>query len=281
MEIKSHILEEASEKLRKELLKAVSDYKPEISAIVYDNRHNEYTVTSYVDDKTIGVHSNSHRSDTQLKISEIKSDVSIQKIGANPFKEMNDIRFMKFGLESIFGYLGIGRRERETIESGEPLYANFDPYFVEDDGSKTHYQRGLVWTLEQKQALIDTVYRGLDAGRVIIHDHGYDFAKKMQDRGFKDFAQRDVVDGKQRLTTLIEFHENKFPDSYGNFFGDLSPLAKIKFRSYDGLAYGEISSRTKEPLTKEEILSIFINNVVAGTPLDKEHLDYVKSLMNK
>lgn len=67
------------------------------------------------------------------------------------------------------------------------------------------YQRmGEIWTLEKRQLLIDSIINGYDIPKIYFHE----FEKqKVIDGTAKSFA---IVDGKQRLTAIWEFIENKF-----------------------------------------------------------------------
>jgi hypothetical protein len=190
--------------------------------------------------------------------------------GVNPFVETN-IRFTAFGLDSIFTYVGYNRRAKKSDDGENIPYFNWDPYFI-IDGKQVRYQRGYVWTLQQKQALITTIYKGLEAGRLIVHCHSFDKVEQMQKAGYKDFALRDIVDGKQRLSTVIEFIEDKFEDEFGNKYSDLSESAKRKFGNYQGMMYGEMD----EHCSPSQICDAFLNNAVAGTPISKEHIEFIK-----
>lgn len=199
--------------------------------------------------------------------------------GVNPFVE-NSIRFTNYDIQNILSTLGYERRERkikcDKLDDGLDFpYVNFEPYFIMPDGSKEHYQRGYVWTEEQKKALITTIYKGLDAGRIIVHTHPWDYQEKMVRSGYTDFASRDVVDGKQRLLTVLSFVNDEFADEYGNYFTDLSNSAQRAFWGYSGFSFGQI----EVPMGPAEIAKVFLNNASAGTPISKEHMDYMKSLL--
>ena len=71
------------------------------------------------------------------------------------------------------------------------------------------YQRELVWDMDNKVKLIESLFLGRDIGKfVFVSDDNSDILY-------------EILDGKQRLTTIIEYIENKF--SYkGIFYKDLS-----------------------------------------------------------
>lgn len=62
------------------------------------------------------------------------------------------------------------------------------------------YQRGLVWNLEQKQRLINSILLGIQLPAVYLRD-----------LGSSSPVWYEVIDGKQRLTTLIGFMQDEFP----------------------------------------------------------------------
>ena len=61
------------------------------------------------------------------------------------------------------------------------------------------YQRKLVWSLEQKQSLIDSAIKNLPIPLILLAK-----SKKLD-------GTMEVVDGLQRLDAIIAFIENRFP----------------------------------------------------------------------
>lgn len=70
------------------------------------------------------------------------------------------------------------------------------------------YQRRSVWTRKDKQYFLDTIFKKYPCPAVFLH-------KTQDERGR---ATYHVVDGKQRLQTIIEFFQNKIP--LGQDIGD-------------------------------------------------------------
>ena len=70
------------------------------------------------------------------------------------------------------------------------------------------YQRGSVWTLEQRRNLIQSFLLGIPIGAVITNFRGYD--TKENERVFGSPAIYGVVDGKQRIETLVAFSKDEF-----------------------------------------------------------------------
>lgn len=73
------------------------------------------------------------------------------------------------------------------------------------------YQRGLVWSLEQKQEFIGALFDGLAYVKPTFLFNGWSSERKAY----------EVLDGKQRLHTIIEFVQGKFAVR-GKYFAGLS-----------------------------------------------------------
>ena len=92
------------------------------------------------------------------------------------------------------------------------------------------YQRRSVWTLKDKRFFIDTILNGYPAPPIFLH-------KSLDERGRVTYH---VVDGKQRLQTIIEFSKDKIriPDDFSNIslqkkkWGDLQRTTKEDFWNY-------------------------------------------------
>ena len=122
------------------------------------------------------------------------------------------------------------------------------------------YQRlGDIWSLEKKTRLIDSVFNGFDMPKFYFH-------KKPDGDPF----EFDVVDGKQRLTTLLQFRAGEFslgknfvywadsdspltsPPKKGQSWDDLAAEAKEVFDSY------VISTTQIQNATGDEIKQFFL-----------------------
>jgi len=92
------------------------------------------------------------------------------------------------------------------------------------------YQRRSVWSLHDKRFFIDTVLNGYPAPPVFLH-------KTLDENGRPTYH---VVDGKQRLSTLIDFSQGKIriPEDFGDIFlqkknwNDLDRATREKFWNY-------------------------------------------------
>ena len=140
-------------------------------------------------------------------------------------------------------------------------------------------QRELCWTLQQKQELIKSVLKGIKLSDLKM------IQKKIKAEKPDSIRQLQVIDGKQRLTTLLSFLKNEFPLEVNGeeyFYDDLDQDAKNVF---------SISCPAVE-IAYEYVYSDGIDNVIisddekiawfeminfAGTPQDIEHLNNLKS----
>lgn len=128
------------------------------------------------------------------------------------------------------------------------------------------YQRGYVWDQNDKELLLDSIFKNIDIGKfVLIHLSD----EEWYERGLG----YEILDGKQRLSTLIEFYENKL--SYnGKFFNDLSGMDKRAFTEHQ-VAIAEVRETDKKT-----VLKYFLMLNRTGKSMDKSHLEDVEKMLN-
>lgn len=105
------------------------------------------------------------------------------------------------------------------------------------------YQRDMnVWSMEQKSFLIDTIFKNFPIPPIFLEQ------KINSETGITNY---DVIDGKQRLSTIIGFINNKVPlpkefgnDVYGN-------------KCLNGLFFNDIKKKAKENEDIESLVSDF------------------------
>lgn len=83
-----------------------------------------------------------------------------------------------------------------------------------------YYQRGLVWDLERKEALIDSLFTGLGMPAIYVREF----------RNGRNGPWMEVLDGKQRVSTLMEFVNDGFAYQ-GWLFSELPIEMQRAFRS--------------------------------------------------
>lgn len=84
------------------------------------------------------------------------------------------------------------------------------------------FQRGYVWTLEQKIAYLEYLFRGGESGMNIYLNHS-------NWMNFRKGGRLVLVDGKQRLNAVTEFLEDKVPVFSGKVFSDFEDKIPLDF----------------------------------------------------
>jgi uncharacterized protein with ParB-like and HNH nuclease domain len=133
-------------------------------------------------------------------------------------------------------------------------------------------QRGFVWSLEQKRELILSVMKGVKLPPVTVIQYTNDLTGRREKRILK------VIDGKQRISTLIDFIENKFSILFNNKEYYYTDLTKQSQREIDDCIRFDIGYEYPDTLiSDDEKIAWFEMINFAGTPQDAEHLKNLKS----
>lgn len=147
---------------------------------------------------------------------------------------------------------------------GYPL--DFDVYLP---SKGKNLQRPFCWTLDQKRELIMSIIKGLDIQyfSIIISE------SEDRTRTYK------VIDGKQRLSTMIDFINNKFSiilfdEEY--FYKELPADIKYSIDHFD-IHFNQTYEYWDDPISDDEKITWFEQINFAGTPQDKDHLKNLKS----
>ena len=137
------------------------------------------------------------------------------------------------------------------------------------------YQRGLCWSLEQKKSYITNIFNEMAKCTPTIVEYYSD------DYTIKYF---EVLDGKQRLTTLFDFIDNKFPILYDGeevYFNDLIDEDKT-FLLYLNVNYTRVMPiKLNTNVSLKDRLEIFLEVNYLGTKMSDEHLKNVLAMYNK
>lgn len=206
-------------------------------------------------------------------------------LGSDPFVKQDwnsRIQFYQSDIDQVLWRVGYDRREKSFIHEklGNIIVPELDwnPTIIDEKGNEVIYQRPFIWTLEEKQLLIDSIYNNIEIGKIVLRNRSWSWVENRIKKGTIEHTTfKQIVDGKQRCNTILEFITNSFPDSYGNFWGDLSSIAQRKFFSFRYITYGELG----ETATDKDVLNTFMCINHAGKPMSKEHLEFVKSLKTK
>ena len=124
------------------------------------------------------------------------------------------------------------------------------------------YQRDLVWTEEQEHSLIDSIYNHVEIGKFAFNHCGY-----TGEYGY------EIIDGKQRMNTLLKFAEGRIKYKGKTIF-EMHSIDRYFFENYP-VSFGEIRNATKE-----QVYRYFIKLNTGGVSVSKEHLQKVVELLN-
>ncbi len=123
------------------------------------------------------------------------------------------------------------------------------------------FQRKLVWNAEQKRELIESILMGIPIPVIYVFED--------------ENGHKQVVDGRQRISTIISFMNNEFklaklkmlPSFNGKKFSDIKPLYQSKIERY------QIPVYVIEPPTPERVkYDIFDRVNRGGTQLNNQEM---------
>lgn len=140
------------------------------------------------------------------------------------------------------------------------LFSNF--YYFGTD-MNPEYQRDYCWEMEDKVALIESIFSNVDIGKFVFVHNNYD-----------DEYLYEILDGKQRLRAILDFYENRFPYK-GKYFNDLSIRDQNWFEN-KCIAVAEVSKTEKKNLLK-----YFLMLNTTGKSMDKSHIDNVRKMLEE
>lgn len=194
----------------------------------------------------------------------IDSPKMIQRVHHNKRKE-GESSFLSLNNDTLFDNLTV-THITSSLESFLDNYAEGDYDFDPE------YQRGLVWTKEQKQAFV----KALMIGKAEIQPVFIQNPKKREGR-------LEVLDGKQRLTTILEYVRGEF-EVEGFYYKDLNN-SDIQIFNYTPMVYTEIKyydnkvGLTMMPI--EQKIELFLQVNGYGQHVSDEHLEKIKNMNHK
>lgn len=112
---------------------------------------------------------------------------------------------------------------------------------------KPPYQRGPVWSLPQKQLLIDSILRNIDIPKIYLRE-----LPQGTGRRHTPTYQYEVIDGQQRLRAVWEFFNNEFslPD-------DSDPAGRYEIKSSE---YQDLAEKLKDELDTRQLAMVLISD---------------------
>jgi hypothetical protein len=162
---------------------------------------------------------------------------------------------------------GMGLHYLSSIADGKyGMSLDFDVYLP---SKGKNLQRKLCWKLQQKQELVISVLKGIALPSLSVIIHEAEDGKRTH----------KIIDGKQRLSSLISFYKGEFPlsvDGNDYYFKDLEPLAQTEIKLLHltaDLAYEYWDAM----ISDDDKIAWFEMINFAGTPQDAEHLKNLKS----
>lgn len=140
-------------------------------------------------------------------------------------------------------------------------HIDFD-VILEDHPDKIPLQRPFVWTLEQQQSFIISIFKKINIPPIAVLLH--------RNKDGEQFYQ--IIDGKQRLTTLINFYNNEFPiivDGKKFYFKDLHSydVSELRYALNAHIGYN-----WKNELTGKQKAEWFMLLNFSGTAQTNEHM---------
>jgi len=243
------------------------------------------SVTRIVDEKSVEVKESEYgHSDPVVVLIENIGRRNTMEIGENPFLKMrSEVTFVAFTLESILFNLNVLGDKHEDgtgvmkVAGHIVPELNWNPFVIGKDGKKYHYQRPFVWSLNDNQLLLESIYMGIECGRILVRERSWDYVEKNLKKGETEVGFYDLVDGKQRLNAIRGFIMGEYTDMHGNYFADLSYRAQHRFTNHQQFSFATLPSSSTDDDTIEQFLRLNF----AGVPQSISHVEFVRSISSK
>ena len=129
------------------------------------------------------------------------------------------------------------------------------------------YQRGFVWSDEDKEKLLDSVFCGIDIGKFVL-------ISRPQSKWLENDLSYEILDGKQRLNVLLDFYEDKLTYR-GLTFSQLSMKDRNYFRNR------MVSVATAKDVSRDAILRYFLALNRGGRVMDPEQIEKVEQMLKE
>lgn len=126
------------------------------------------------------------------------------------------------------------------------------------------YQRDFVWSEDQQVALIDSIFHQIPIGCFIVNRRAWAV----------DTMLYEIIDGKQRLSTILKFFEGKLKYK-GKTYYQLHRRDQCEFERTSVL-----KAETQE-LTEAQKLNIFLKFNTTGKPQEPSHLEKVRRMLEE
>lgn len=128
------------------------------------------------------------------------------------------------------------------------------------------YQRDFVWNDKDREKLIDSIFNNIQIGNFVFVELPW--------RG-REYPAYQILDGKQRLSAIVDFYLNKFKYQ-GYYFNDLIREDQNWFKHFP-VSVAELPENTP----REKVLRQFILLNTTGHVVGEEQLEKVRKLLEK
>lgn len=170
-----------------------------------------------------------------------------------------------------FGQLTIWKgQEIEIVKVDTDLSKIYRKYAEEEIDLNPEYQRGLVWTDKQKQEYILAILKQRAKITPVI-------IEKLTEQGTVLY---EILDGKQRLTALFDYIDNKYPLQTGEYFKDLS-AKDINVITQTRVSYTRITSYNECDVSLDFKLAYFLEINALGTKITDEHIEKIENKLKE
>jgi hypothetical protein len=125
------------------------------------------------------------------------------------------------------------------------------------------YQRDYVWPIAKKVFLIESIFQRREIGRFVFHENRSSAIPYLE-----------IIDGKQRLGTLLEFYEDRFRYE-GLKYSQLHPEDQRCFLGHT-VSVGRVSG-----LSTRQKVEVFLALNTTGVPMDRDFLWELQDQLDK
>lgn len=170
-----------------------------------------------------------------------------------------------------FGQLTIWKgKEIEIVKVDTDLSKMYRKYAEEEIDLNPEYQRELVWTDKQKQDYILAILKQRAKITPVI-------IEKLTEQGTVLY---EILDGKQRLTALFDYIDNKYPLQTGEYFKDLS-AKDMNAITQTRVSYTRITSYKECDVPLDFKLAYFLEINALGTKITDEHIEKIENKLKE
>jgi hypothetical protein len=174
-------------------------------------------------------------------------------------KPLSELR--EFKLHVTHNHIWVKQFERSNL-------IDYDVYLPTKN---KNLQRGFVWSLEQKRELIWSILLERHIPTISV----FSLEAKERDAPYQEIVQ--VIDGKQRLSTMLDFYSEKFTieiEGAEYAFSELPKEYQLAISNYS-ITLNVVYDHPDREITDEDKIAWFKRLNFSGTPQEAEHLNWL------